>query len=220
MCIQLWEAVWPLPGILQQVTDLVCHQIEPNPGLAMELCLRVYTIRDTLRQWYKKWRDNLFSLSILSSWRDLSRELLGFLLSAQIVVNRTIVSISPGKSADVEKETQQLADCVLGITQETNCEHGTRCPRFYQRLNKADSSLRPKMECAATCRNLIAKVAIDTRKEWEEVSSTQNELLFRGSGEHICTRYYASSKRQRSRTVVDKWIFERWCHLMGRKTSA
>lgn len=136
------------------------------------------------------------------------------MLSAQIVVNRTIVSISPGKSADVEKEIQQLADCILGITQETNCECGTRCPRFYQRLDEADPSHRLKMECAARCRNVIAKVAMDTRKEWEEVSSMQNELL-----EHIRTRHYASSRRQRSRTVVDKWIFERWCQLMGRKTS-
>lgn len=63
MCIQLWEAILPIPGVLQQVTELVCHQTEPNPALAMELCLRAYAIRDVLRQWYNRWRDNLsFSL--------------------------------------------------------------------------------------------------------------------------------------------------------------
>jgi hypothetical protein len=51
LSIELWGAIWPVPRLWKQITELICHREKPDPGLAMELTLRAYQIRANLKKW-------------------------------------------------------------------------------------------------------------------------------------------------------------------------
>lgn len=51
LCIELWCVLHPIARVWKSTTELVCHREDPDPALAMELTLKVYAIRDKLKEW-------------------------------------------------------------------------------------------------------------------------------------------------------------------------
>lgn len=49
--VDLWRILWPIPRLFKQITELICHQSTPDPGLAMKLTLRAFKIRTDLKKW-------------------------------------------------------------------------------------------------------------------------------------------------------------------------
>jgi len=157
--------------------------------------------------------------------RAQARELMGLCLAMQILVGRLIVSLSPFKALSVEEENQRIALSILGIKKETMGEPGTRRLLLSQRFAIANSAIQTQIEWEEACRHLIAASAIATSAEWEgEVLRSQSEqrnlsYFECGLQQHSGTGVTGGIRNDSKRTVIPKWVFERWCQTLGRKTS-
>jgi len=157
--------------------------------------------------------------------RAQARELMGLCLAMQILVGRLIVSLSPFKALSIEEENQSIALSILGIRKETIGEPGSRRLLLSQRFAIASSAIQTQVEWEEACRHLIAASAIATSAEWEEEvlrsQSAQVNLSYSECGlqQHSGAGVSGGIRNNSKRTVIPKWIFERWCQTLGRKTS-
>jgi len=155
--------------------------------------------------------------------RAQARELMGLCLAMQILIGRIIVSLAPFNAASIEEENQKIALSVLGLKKELLNEAGTRSLLLTQRFAIANSAIQTKLEWEEACRHLIAASAIATSDEWEaEVLRPQRtQGTFSSSGptsqQPLGSRVPGGISSHSKRTVIPKWIFERWCNTLGRK---
>lgn len=149
----------------------------------------------------------------------LGRGLSGVSWVIRIVVNRLIVSLSPSTAFAIEQEAQHFAKVIYDTEREAHGDPGTCDIKMFPGFAIANSTIQTRENWKETCMNLSATSTLTTSSEWmdECLASKRVRQCLDESG--VDEQAQSVVIRRGNRSVIPKWVFERWCNILGRKTN-
>ena len=138
----------------------------------MDLILKSYQCRQSLLAWREEFRAQVGCCTHMSP-NYKHREILGASLAMQCILQRLIVALEPLHvgAADLEHETQTLAERVLTLSEEA----------------RADEN--PRKDIYLVQKRLIASSVIDSKQTWLQAVEKHGGAVREGGG-HIRREHF------------------------------
>lgn len=187
-----------IPGLCVDVTNMICHQADPDPSFIIEIACRIHQLRVDLLKWHGQYENILRNApAILPGTAEFDRRCKVFAtyLSCMIISSRLLGSISPTERSELEEETQVLTGQMLALELEVK-----------------NASLQTYLFMAQTLG--VSHATIKTSELWRDSSEKGERIEDENGNEQPDT-----PESPGPRSLIESWRFERWNKLMGRKTS-
>lgn len=189
-----------IPGLCVDVTNMICHQSDPDPSFIIEIACRIHQLRVDLLKWHGQYEAILQNApTILPGTAEFDRRCKVFAtyLSCMIISSRLLGAISPTERSELEEETQVLTGQMLNLEVEVKA-----------------TSLQTYLFLAQTLG--VSHATINTTELWRDVVEKKEEESPRDESRDGLPD---TPESPGPRGLIESWKFERWNALMGRKIS-
>lgn len=186
-----------IPGLCVDVTNMICHQNDPDSAFIIEIACKIHQLRVDLLKWHGQYESILRNAPpILPGTAEFDRRCKVFstYLSCMIISSRLLGAISPTERSELEEETLVFTRQMLDMEME---------------IKRA--SLQTYLFMAQTLG--VSHATINTSELWRD----SNEEEKKEDMHEIAQPDTPESPGARG--LIDAWKFEKWNQLMGRKTS-
>jgi hypothetical protein len=189
-----------IPGLCVDVTNMICHQNDPDASFIIEIACKIHELRVDLLKWHTQYESLLRNApAIIAGTAEFDRRCKVFAtyLSCMIISSRLLGAISPTERSELEEETQALTGQMLALETEVK-----------------KTSLQTYLFLAQTLG--VSHATINTSELWRDSNEKEKELKIEDEPRN---QLPDTPESPGSRGLIDCWKFEQWNKLMGRKTS-
>ena len=189
-----------IPGLCVDVTNIICHQSDPDPSFIIEIACKIHELRVDLRKWHGQYEKILRDAPVIlpgTAEFDRRCKVFATYLSCMIITSRLLGALSPTERSELEEETQVLTSQMLDLEAEVK-----------------STSLQTYLFLAQTLG--VSHATIATSDLWRDSSDGQKATKIEDENEN---RQPDTPESPGPKGLIDTWKFERWNHLMGRKTA-
>ncbi|KAG0645217.1 Uncharacterized protein D0Z07_9032 [Hyphodiscus hymeniophilus] len=188
-----------IPGLFLDVTNMICHQSDPDASFIIEMACKIHQLRVDLVKWHAEFgsivRSNPAVYTPGTAEFDRRCQVFATYISCMIISSRLLGAISPTERSELEEETQVLTGQMLNLEIE---------------VKKA--SLQTYLFLAQTLG--VSHATINTSELWRD--SKEKETKVEDENGDIQPDTPDSPG---PRGLIDAWKFQRWNQLMGRTIS-
>lgn len=184
-----------IPGLCVDVTNIICHQPDPDPSFIIEIACKIHALRVDLLKWHDQYTALLStSPPILPGTAEFDRKCKVFAtyLSCMIISSRLLGAISPTERSELEEETMVLTGQMLDLEVEVK-----------------NASLQTYLFMAQTLG--VSHATINTSDLWRDASDKADSEPGNGQPD--------TPESPGARGLIEVWKFEKWNRLMARKIS-
>jgi hypothetical protein len=185
-----------IPGLCTDVTNMVCHQSDPDPSFIITIACQIHKLRVDLLKWHGQYENILRNaLAILPGTAEFDRRCKVFAtyLSCMIISSRLLGAISPTERSELEEETQVLTGQMLDLESEVKNASVQTYLFMAQTLGVSHATIRT----SELWRDAVEEEKYEDTHENKQPDTPESPGL---------------------RGLIEVWKFERWNKLMGRKT--
>lgn len=194
-----------IPGLCVDVTNMICHQLDPSPSFMIETACRIHLLRVDLLKWHTRYEAILRDAPpILPRTAEFDRrcKIFATYLSCMIISSRLLGAISPTERSELEAQTRVLTGQMLDLEKEVK-----------------STSLQTHLFMAQTLG--VSHATIKSSELWMDMDAgereVKEEVLESEDGVDGHEQHPDTPESPGPRGLVERWKFERWNELMGRK---
>lgn len=190
-----------IPGLCVDVTSMICHQPDPDPSFIIESACRIHLLRVDLLKWHTRYEELLRAApAIVPGTAEFDRRCKVFAtyLSCMIITSRLLGAISPTERSELEEQTQLLTAQMLDLEVEVK-----------------SASLQTYLFMSQTLG--VSHATIATSEIWRDANAREKDLDLDLDLVKLEDEQPDTPESPGPRGLIERWKFERWNQLMGRK---
>jgi hypothetical protein len=195
--VELMALKCNIPGLCVDVTNMICHQLHPDPSFILEVAHKLHQVRGNLFRWFGQYENILHNAPpILPGTAEFDRKCKVFAtyLSCVIITSRLLGAISPTERSELEDETCVFTSQMLKLEDEV--EKASRQTYLFMAQTLG-----------------VSKATINTSPIWRDCNEKEKTKDENDNDQPDTPESPGSAG------LIAAWKFERWNELMGRRTS-
>lgn len=179
-----------IPGAFFDVTEVICHNADIDIPVLQS---RIRKLRQDLLKWNRDWETLLsYAPKIYpgSAEYDRRSKVYGTYLTCLMFSSRLLAAICPRERRQLEEASQSLAGQMVSLETEVQANNSSASVFLAQTAG-------------------VGKGTLATAQEWRDSYIVKEEEKEEGEEEE-----------DSATGLIEKWRFELWCKMFGRKTSS